>query len=649
MFKKKPNIKPLAPIRSSDRRKIADQIIADFHIDTSGNDKEQQNQGDQNTAGSLSSIRTSILPDNSQSGRFTTMVGPDQIQVDGTVYVGSHPGEEQRILWVKVEDRLYPTVYTLWHNPGLVPLLHTPSMVVEKLRGGADLMVPGLARGPPFPTAAIKGSIVAVAGLDRPSVPLFVGVCEVDINKLSNVQGQKGKAVRGFHWVGDELWEWSTMGKQGPAVPEHIDGWDFRASEDDHDLDDGVEQLNIAFEDHEDEGGVRLNDVEQSAPVEEENVLHEDNQDHEKTNKDQEPSYTTKDIDEVFRQAFLYGVHHFKTKFPDDPKHGLDYPLTSSFVMSDLVLPYLPIFTPGQAAAFQLKKTSWKNIKKFIKQLDKEVLVKSKDRNGGETVILDVDFEDRAVSRFTPYKLPKKDQTSPSGESQTKNLSAEQSRDDSIGQNLRRVVLYKPKDKQAPIFAAANASVKSTYSASEIRPIVTAYIEKESLVSPKNKRFVKLDPVLANVVFDSPSTKDREILAKGEVARDALMDRVIEGCSPLWAVLQGEQTAQDVKPRVGSAPDVQIVLETRSGNKTVTKLSGLETYHINPQPLADELQKSCASSTSVSQVVGSSPKNPLMEVMVQGPQSQAVIKALEKRGINRQWISINDKTKGKKR
>ena len=43
------------------------------------------------------------------SGRFTTTVGPNQIQVDGMVYVGAHPGEEQRILWVKAEGRMYPT------------------------------------------------------------------------------------------------------------------------------------------------------------------------------------------------------------------------------------------------------------------------------------------------------------------------------------------------------------------------------------------------------------------------------------------------------------------------------------------------------------------------------------------------------------
>ena len=166
-------------------------------------------------------------------------------------------------------------------------------MVVGKLRGGADLMLPGLARGPPFPRAATKGSIVAVAGLDRPSVPLFVGVCEVDINKLDNVQGQKGKAVRGFHWVGDELWEWSTIGKQGPAVPEQIDGWEVGDSENDHDLEDGVEGLNITAEDDGGEGGVRLND-DLTAQNEEDNVLHEDFQVPDESTKDEGPKFTTK-------------------------------------------------------------------------------------------------------------------------------------------------------------------------------------------------------------------------------------------------------------------------------------------------------------------------------------------------------------------
>ena len=75
----------------------------------------------------------------------------------------------------------------------------------------------------------------------------------------------------------------------------------------------------------------------------------------------------------------------------------------------------------------------------------------------------------------------------------------------------------------------------------------------------------------------------------------------------------------------------------------------MEVFYIQPQALADELQKTCASSTSVGQTAGSSPKKPVMEVMVQGPQKEAMMKALEKRGVSRQRVEVNDKTKGKKK
>jgi translation initiation factor 2D len=75
---------------------------------------------------------------------------------------------------------------------------------------------------------------------------------------------------------------------------------------------------------------------------------------------------------------------------------------------------------------------------------------------------------------------------------------------------------------------------------------------------------------------------------------------------------------------------------------------GLESYGIAPQPLADELRKTCAGSTSVERMQGSSPKNPVMEVMVQGPQKDAIMKELEKRGVLRGWVEVVDKTKKKK-
>jgi len=88
-------------------------------------------------------------------------------------------------------------------------------------------------------------------------------------------------------------------------------------------------------------------------------------------------------------------------------------------------------------------------------------------------------------------------------------------------------------------------------------------------------------------------------------------------------------------------------METRGGNKTATRVHGFEEYGIRAQPLADELRKSCAGSTSIEAWKAGGKDR--MEVMVQGPQKEAVVKALEKRGVDKRWVEVVDKTKGKKK
>ena len=103
--------------------------------------------------------------------------------------------------------------------------MHTPEIVIKKMRGGADLMTPGLARGPPFPPKAKKGAIVAIAAYENPSVPIVVGACEIDVSSLTEVRGAKGHAVRGVQWEGDEIWSWSPSGGSGTPAPERLEGW----------------------------------------------------------------------------------------------------------------------------------------------------------------------------------------------------------------------------------------------------------------------------------------------------------------------------------------------------------------------------------------------------------------------------------------
>lgn len=239
----------MAPLRSSDRRKLADQIIRDYQISVPSDPAEPKPETTgPATTSSLTTIRNALLPDNALTARFTTTAGPDLREVQGIVYVGSHPGDDERVLWFKVDHgpgadkRLYPTVYTLWRNPDLVPLLHTPEMVMRKLHGGADLMTPGIANDPPFDRRASKGAVVAVAGLDKETVPLFVGVCEIDVSALGEVQGTKGHAIRGLHWEGDELWAWSSSSRPGRPAPEYLEGWDEAGTEE---VEEGVGELTL--------------------------------------------------------------------------------------------------------------------------------------------------------------------------------------------------------------------------------------------------------------------------------------------------------------------------------------------------------------------------------------------------------------------
>lgn len=673
MFKKRPQIKNLAPLRSSDRRRLADQIIADYHVlvpTSSASDNAgptatpQVPEQESSNAPTLTSIRASLIPESCLSARFTTHAGASATLVSGTVYVGAHPGQEERILWIQYgkDPRLYPTVYSCWQNPGLVPLLHTQDFVVEKLQTGADLMTPGLVGGPPWPESAKQGAVVAVAGLGRESVPICVGVCKIDISALGRVQGLKGPAVEGLHWVGDDIWSWSQTGNGGRRPPDRIEGWEEKRS----DVEDGAKELDINDDDDDEDemqedGGVAL----EPPALELRNSHASTGQAQEAGDSegdeppDREP--TTAQIDEAFFEAFLYAVYRAK-KNGSPPHYGIDFPILPSLLISHMVQPNLRFQSPH----YTIKKTSWKHVKKFIKHLDKQVLVKSKDRQGGETVILDIDFNDQQITSFTPYRLPK---PKPTATSENVSAPAASSIEISLNQTLHLLTLYRASSKLVPDVVPS----KTTYFTShQISNFIKTYIANNPSLTDSSavtsKRFIKLDPFLANKILSSANPSDTKALAAGEVARDYLQRRILDDshlCIPHWILIRNPSSsfspstpnfdAQDflsqnpsLKPKLYPPPRVHLILEKRTGTKTVTKISGLETFHINPNTFGPELARKCAGSASVGQHVGGKPG--MMEVVVQGDQRETVTKEVGKRGVKAEWVEVVDKSgKGKKK
>lgn len=255
-----------------------------------------------------------------------------------------------------------------------------------------------------------------------------------------------------------------------------------------------------------------------------------------------------------------------------------------------------------------------------------------------------------------PYKLPSRnalESTSKSAATEGKKPVATGGADPSVGQSLTVQTLYRPTQKLSPaIFPSLSTSnPKNYYKYSDVSSHLDQFLQLQDppVISQENRRIINLNPFLANTIFTSGSSEDQGALKRGMVTRDGLLKRITEDTSmlqPHYAILKPGQTLADVKPKAGATPKAHVTIEKRTGSKVITKVMNLETFGIIPSLLAEELQKKCASSTSVTQATGA-PKG-VMEVLVQGDQRKAVDTALVRRGLKSQWVDVVDKTKKKK-
>merc|ERR1719348_825988 len=108
----------------------------------------------------------------------------------------------------------WPTVYTLWRHPSLLPTLTTWPPVLERLTRGADLMLPGVIVDEERGLKAYcegkleKGDLVAV-NLQSNKAPVAVGTAWLSSEDMY-MAARKGKCVSVVHFYGDQLWAAGT-------------------------------------------------------------------------------------------------------------------------------------------------------------------------------------------------------------------------------------------------------------------------------------------------------------------------------------------------------------------------------------------------------------------------------------------------------
>lgn len=158
--------------------------------------------------------------------------------------------------------------------------------------------------------------------------------------------------------------------------------------------------------------------------------------------------------------------------------------------------------------------------------------------------------------------------------------------------------IYKPSVHVNPIFAAVGADNRKLYSASEATEIVFSYIEKQNLVKPANKSIVVLDAILCDALYKGAIKKGT--MYPTEIHKKDVGHTFINRMQPHHVVTRGSESVV----RKGALKTIQIMTERRQGNKKVTRFSGLESFLIDPEALASELQKKFASSTTVAELPG---------------------------------------------
>lgn len=158
--------------------------------------------------------------------------------------------------------------------------------------------------------------------------------------------------------------------------------------------------------------------------------------------------------------------------------------------------------------------------------------------------------------------------------------------------------IYKPSVHVNPIFSSVGAETGKLFSASEASDIVFKYIEKENLVKSTDKSTVVLDAVLCDALFKGAIKKGATYPT--EIHKKDLGPTFVSRMQAHHVVTRGSESVV----RKGGLKTIQIMTERRQGNKKVTKVSGMETFLVDAETLASELQKKFACSTSVAELPG---------------------------------------------
>ncbi|EDO45078.1 predicted protein, partial [Nematostella vectensis] len=608
MFIKPFRVKTSTAIRGSDRRKLRSEIGRCFPA-------------------LPAELLSEIVP-NKEDMTVSRIVTHSEESV--TVY--SLSGEP---IFFEIEKRVIPTVYTLWKYPEMLPRFSTWPPVFDKLRGGADLMLPGVILPP--------GGISSIERFEKDTLwcitlrgnraPVAVGVTTVSRKDMFE-DGMRGKGVKVMHVYTDCLWALGSK-EQIPQVnepePDNLDDDDDDDSynrfaevdspaeeqspvEEKTPISEATDEINnLDLSEDQKEDATLSSEVPADSVLEEKKAYRVDQE--QKPNSSAEGNEQEDDMarspQEIMDSRLEYCFFCALLRIRPDR----DLPLLTSTFFRNHMLPYCL-----EGETVDLKKSSFKKfqLSKLLNVMQDRGLIKVQEVSKGVDHVVDVFLDNDVVREFKSSitAMPPKPESNKPADTETQ-----------TGPTIEE--MFAVSAALVPIFSGFGYSKGSVLSMKQLRQVMTDYVRKNELVAEQDKRVVMLDPVLTSALIN----KNEEM---EQLSWDALFSRVANKMNSCYKVtLPG----QDPIIKKGKIDPLEIKIEQRMGNKKVTLVRNLDAYGIDPQKFAHNIQLKAACSTAVSQLPGKH-RAPGMQVMVQGNQVHLVAMAiLEDYNVPRKFVT----------
>ncbi|XP_012975855.1 eukaryotic translation initiation factor 2D isoform X3 [Mesocricetus auratus] len=336
MFAKAFRVKSNTAIKGSDRRKLRADVTAAFP--TLGTDQTSE-----------------LIPGKEELNVMKLYAHKGDTV---TVYMsGGNP------ILFELEKNLYPTVYTLWSHPDLLPAFTTWPLVLDKLVRGADLMLPGVVVPPTGLPQVQQGDLCAITLVGN-RAPVAIGVAAMSTAQMLS-SGLKGKGFSVLHTYQDHLWKSGDKSSPPAIAPLAVNPTDSNEEKVDLGLQGNLSCLTLEGE----EENRKVHHPEAS----------EDTSSGAQSQDSLDGKLLQEQMDELLHQCFL---HALKSRVK-----RADLPLLTSTLLGSHMFSCCP-----EGQQLDIKKSSYKKLSKFLQQMQQEQIVQVRELSKGVESIVAVDW-----------------------------------------------------------------------------------------------------------------------------------------------------------------------------------------------------------------------------------------------------------------